>query len=172
VYDALNHRPGEGIISDLGGTGRIWHQSPPPSEGENYQVLEYGDGATVLEYEYDAELDPNYPDVLLIISEAELLDSIEDAEQSFDEYLEAYRFGLEIDGTDVEIQEAPDLFTWGDENFAGYFELDGNRMGNVLVIRKKKTVFAFLLAGRFFDKPKLLYDLFVPKINLAGEFNP
>ncbi|MBN1317369.1 MAG: hypothetical protein JXA42_17945 [Anaerolineales bacterium] len=148
-------------IRDLEGYGVIVKY---PAKGESFQVKTNLGDSTEIEYEYDSEKDPESTENLWIKSEAEILDNDELASTEFDDRISAYKLGAFLGNSDVEIREDPELFSLGDENFSAYFELDGKKFGNVLVVRKGNVVLSLLIAGLYFDDPLLLHELMAPRL--------
>ena len=136
-----------------------------PTEGETFLSKRNLDGSTEIEYEYDSEKDPTNTDNLWVKSEAEIHKTAELANTAFDDRITAYKIGGFLGSSEVRISEDPDLFTWGDENYSAYFEKNGIKLGNIIVVRKGNTVFSLLITGLYFDDPQLLYDLLGPKLN-------
>jgi len=139
------------------------------TNGETYLVKRNLDGSTEIEYEYDSERDSVNTNYLWLKSEAEVNETVELANSAFDDRISAYKLGASLGSGELEIIEDPKLFTLGDESFSAFFEKDGIKLGNVLVIRKDNIVFSLLLTGIYFDDPQLLHNLMSPKLEKVDD---
>ena len=140
-----------------------------PAEGESYILKTNFDGSTEIEYEYDSKKDSNNDDNLWLKSEAEISNTPDEAIISFKDRINAYKLGLAIGSSDIEIVEDPELFDLGDESYGAYLAAGERNLGNLLVIRKGNTVFSLLLTGKYIDNPQLLHELMIPKLEKTGD---
>jgi hypothetical protein len=133
-----------------------------PSTGGVFVAKRNFDGTTELEYEFDGE------DVL-IDSEAEIFSTVPLAQEGFRHRVMAYQVGMKASQSKARIVEAKGLFDAGSDNFAAYIQHGDLKLGNVIVTRRDKTVFALLLTGLYFDTKEDLTDVLGPKpIALTG----
>jgi hypothetical protein len=103
--------------------------------------------------------------VVLFYSEADFHRNETLAIKGFEDAIEAYLFGASLNSGDVEVVEAPNAFTLGEQNYSAILESSGGRWGNLVVTRKGKMVYSFLLAGPYIQYKATLRDLIGPKLD-------
>ena len=89
--------------------------------------------------------------------------------EAFNDAIEAYKLGASWGSSDVEIVGGYDHLTLGEQNYSAYLELDGIRIGNLIVVRKGILVYSFILVGPYVKYAQTLYDLIGPKLDLVTE---
>jgi hypothetical protein len=150
-------------IADLAAQGVA--VGTPSQDGEKYVARRFINGLTEIEYEYDSENDPANSKVVLFYSEADFHRNETLAIKGFEDAIEAYLFGASLNSGDVEVVEAPKAFTLGEQNYSAILESSGGRWGNLVVTRKGKMVYSFLLAGPFVQYKATLSNLIGPKLD-------
>jgi len=142
---------------------------PDSSVGETFLVTRNLDGSREIRYEFDAEKIPNSTDHTLIISRVEIHTTIREAQDAYDEIIAGIKIGGFLGSGKGKIIEDTSLFVWGDENYGAYLEKDSVRLGNIIVTRKGNKIYDLTIVGFYFDDPKRLHDLLVPKLDLAPQ---
>ena len=133
------------------------------SKCESYLAKTNLDGSLELEYAYDTDVDPAADGYLYFKSEAEISSSPDEASESFKNQIRAYKAGAAlVSGRSLE--DAQQLFTSGDQNYAVKVMQDGEVIGNIVVALKGKVVHSFLVFGLEFDQPEDLESLLGPKL--------
>jgi hypothetical protein len=145
------------------------HVGTPTQEGEKYTARRFANGTTEVEYEYDSENDPANQTIVLFYSEADTHRDETVSIKSFEDAVEAYKLGAAWGNNDIDVVGGFDHLDLGDQNYSAYLELDGNRFGNLVVVRKGRLVYSFLLAGPYIKYAEPLYSLIRPKLLLVSQ---
>ena len=137
------------------------------SEGESFLKNRNLDCSIELEYEYDSEKDPASTGNLWLKSVVEIYRTVPGAQTAYKDTLNAIKLGTFFGSKNVDMREDKNLFVWGNDNFGTVLEKNSVKLGNIILTRKGNTIFILYLAGFYFDDPRLLHDLIVPKLEKA-----
>lgn len=141
----------------------------PTQAGVKYAARRFINGTTEIEYEYDSENDPSNPAIVIFFSEADTQRNEELAIKAFDDAIEAYLFGASLNSGDIEVIVTPNTFNLGQQNYTAILQSDGSNFGTLVVTRKGKLVYSFLLAGPYIQYKQTLVNLIGPKLDLYEE---
>ncbi len=154
-------------ITDIAATGVAVGKTS--EEGEKFAARRFINGTTEVEYEYDSENDPANSEIVIFYSEADTYRNEDLAIKGFYDAIEAYTLGAKASSSDIEVEEVPNHFVLGEQNYSAYLEVDGVRFGNIVVTRKDKMVYSLLLAGPYLRKTETLNYLIGPKLDMVDE---
>jgi hypothetical protein len=135
--------------------------------GEKYAARRYINGLTEVDYEYDSENDPANAEVVIFFSEADVHRNEDLAVKAFGDAIEAYIMGAQFGSNDVEVVEVPNHISLGFQNYSAYFEINGVKFGNLVVVQKETVVYSLMLAGPYIKYAETIENLIGPKLDLA-----
>lgn len=138
---------------------------------ETYTGVKNLDGSIELDYEFDYEKNENNETLLYLSSGLEIDRTVSDAKENFKIIVGAFKVGAFIGDKDVKIVKDDNLFSWGDESYCAYMELDEIKFGNIFAFRKENKIFYLLLTGTYFDDTEITSELLLEKLNAFSEYN-
>jgi hypothetical protein len=137
--------------------------------GEKYSARRYINDLTEIEYEYDSDNEPANTEIVIFFSEADTYRNEDLAIEGFYDSIEAYGLGAKMGSSEINVIEIPGHFSLGEQNYSAYLEVEGIRIGNIVVTRKEKLVYSLLLAGPHIKTSQTLHYLIGPKLEMVDE---
>ena len=131
-------------------------------ETESFKHTNWGQGESDFNYEYESPADNEDISPLYLSSTVEFFPSDRKAKSGHLLSVNALKAGMKISG--IKSVKAPELYDWGDQVYAAFLEIEGEKIGNLIVVRKGKRVYSFMISGVYFDQKEDLVDLLNPKL--------
>lgn len=138
---------------------------------ETYKGVKNLDGSIELDYEFDYEKNENNETPFYISSGIEFDRTVSDAKENFKIIVGAFKVGAFLGDKDVKIVKDDNLFSWGDESYCAYMELDEIKFGNIFAFRKENKIFTTIITGAYFDDKETTSDFLLEKLNAFSEYN-
>ena len=141
----------------------------PAPGAETVSKSLYIDGSCDVEYEYQ---DPNDEESIFLACTVTVERKKSDAIVTYGAEKYGIALGLKIQGDEIEQVEADHLLQWGDQSSCTILKYEGTPVGNVLVARKGRKVFALTLSGVYFEDAGSFQALVLPSLERLETYVP
>lgn len=142
------------------------------AEGDDFITLSrvyYVDFTKEVEYEYDSPDGREDVNPLYLTVTAGFEHSESEAKKSYKLELAAFTLGTKLGG--LEVEEAKDFFSWGDESYFALLKKEENVVGNLFMARKGKKIYVFVIAGLYFSDPQMFSELLMPRLTYFESYD-
>jgi len=135
---------------------------PNYRDAEVFRAMRNIDGSRNIEYSYSSAQDSGADSPLNASSSIFVFPHSLSAIQTFKMQQIAIKAALNLQK--VQVVEAPQLLTLGDQHYAAILQRDGESYGNLFMFRQGRVVHTCTIAGIYYDDPELSHELLRPII--------
>jgi hypothetical protein len=157
-----------GVINAFDVYGWVGEGAPPDAAWEALDIGPSVLGSREWDYEYEA---PEGPEQYTFVSSSRSDEStVSEARSSFSTLKMGADFGVRVLADGVELQDASELLTWGDEQYFARMVAETGAIGHVVLVRRGKTVLFAVFGVVVFEDAEAVEAFLVPVLERAAGY--